>query len=224
MKKCLLVLAIISGIISCRKNTVESGQFMIVNASPGFGPATIQIDANPFGTAAVAYSGNTGYLPLLQGRHLLQAVVGGTPVFDVNFTSAGLQNQTLFIYDRPTSLQVFAVVDNIASPGSGKAGLRFFHLSPGSPLVDVGTLSGATFTPLFTARSFETASTAFTGSGFTTLNSGTYSVQVRVTGAGTELLTVNNIQLQEGKNYTVFLKGISGNATTPLGLELIGNN
>lgn len=223
MKKIIILLALIAALVSCRKNTVESGPFMIVNASPGLGAATFQIDANPFGSAAVAYPGNTGYLPLLQGRHLLNALVGGTPVFDVNFTSAGLQNQSLFIYDRPNSLQVFAVVDNLTSPGSGKAGLRFFHLSPGSPLVDVGTLSGASFTPLFTARSFETSSTAFSNSGFTILNSGTYTFQVKVTGAGTELLKVDNIQLQEAKNYTIFLKGISGNATTPLGLELITN-
>jgi hypothetical protein len=56
------------------------------------------------------------------------------------------------------------------------------------------------------------------------VNTGTYSFQIRVNGAGAPLLTVNNIVLEEGKSYTLFAKGLSGNMTTPLGLELITNN
>lgn len=226
MKKFIPVVLLSLVLFACKKETVKSGQFMVVNASPGFGPVDIWMDANPFSSGSIPYPANTGYKPLIEGRHLMKVLQPGTSnsLFEVNMTTASDVSQSLFIYDRPTALQVFAVQDIFGSYGSGKAGLRFFHLSSGAPMVDVGTLSGGTFSPLFTARSFETSTTAFTNSSFLPVNTGTYSFQIRVNGAGAPLLTVNNIVLEEGKSYTLFAKGLSGNMTTPLGLELITNN
>lgn len=212
---------------SCsKKDAPGSGQFMFVNASPGFGPVDIIFDGNKFNTTGVAYGANTGYKPLLEGSHVMNITSGGTTtsLYDVNLSTAASINQSFFIYDRPNSLQIFAVQDNLITPAAGKANIRFFHLSPGSTVIDVGTISASVFTPIFSARSFESSSTAYTNASFTSINAGTYSFEIRVNGAGVTILTVNNIVLQEGKNYTLFAKGISGNGTTPLGLEVIENN
>lgn len=227
VKGFLSVVFVATLFFSCnKKDTPGSGQFMFVNASPGFGPVDVILDGNKFNTTAVNYGANTGYKPLLEGSHVMNITSSGTTtsLYDVNLSMAASINQSFFIYDRPNSLQVFAVQDNLITPSAGKANIRFFHLSPGSTVIDVGTVSASVFTPLFSARSFESSSTAYTNASFTSINAGTYSFEIRVNGAGVTILTVNNIVLQEGKNYTLFAKGISGNATTPLGLEIIENN
>ncbi len=223
----LSVVLVASLFFSCsKKDTPGSGQFMFINASPGFGPVDVIFDGNKFNTTGVAYGGNTGYKPLLEGSHVMNITSTGTTtsLYDVNLSTAASINQSFFIYDRPNSLQVFAVQDNLNTPAAGKANIRFFHLSPGSTVIDMGTINASVFTPIFSARSFESSSTAYTNASFTSINAGTYSFEIRVNGAGVTILTVNNIVMQEGKNYTLFAKGISGNATTPLGLEVIENN
>jgi hypothetical protein len=53
--------------------------------------------------------------------------------------------------DRGFSLQVFVDEHTIVS---GMADVRFVHASPGTPAVDVGLVSGSTFTPIFKDVSF----------------------------------------------------------------------
>lgn len=213
-------------LFSCNKSTTGSGPFMVVHASPGLGSVELFMDNTPFTTSALAYTSNTGYQPLTEGRHLLKVAAPGNTnsIFEITLTTAAEVSQSLFFFNRPSALDVFAVEDRFIAPGSGKAGLRFFHLSPSSPVVDLGAVSGTVFTPLFTARSFETTTSAPSNAVFKTVNSGNYSLQLRVSGAGTELLTVNTVVLQEGKCYTLFAKGIAGNTETPLGIELITHN
>jgi hypothetical protein len=86
----------------------------------------------------------------------------------------------------------------------------------------VGTLTGSTFTPVFSNRSFETATTAGANSVFTPVPAGTYNFDVRA--GGSSVLPLNGIVLQAGKIYTVFARGIVGNTTTPLGATIIVHN
>lgn len=223
---CSLLLMMITGMYACKKSSTGSGQFMVVNASPGLAGTDVVIDGARFNSSVLSFPSNTGYKPLPEGSHVLSIkdAAGSTSYVDVNFSSAPNAQQSLYVFDRPSSLQVFAVVDNLPATGSGKSGLRFFHLAPGTTAVDLGILSGAVFSSLFSARTFETSTTAATNAGFTLVNSGTFSFDVRVNGPGVSILTVNNVVLQEGKSYTLFLKGINGSGTTPLGLELITHN
>ena len=223
----LSILFVATLFFSCsKKDAPRIGQLMFVNASPGFGPVDVLFDGNKFNTTGVAYGANTGYKPLLEGSYVMNITSSGTTtsLYDVNLSKAAYINQSFFIYDRPNSLQILAVQDVLITPSAGKANIRFFHLSPGSTVINVGTISASVFTPIFSARSFESRSTAYTNASFTLIHAGTYSFEIRVNGAGVTLLSVNNIVLQESKNYTIFAKGISGNATTPLGLEVIENN
>ncbi len=222
----LVLLLVVAGMSACKKSSTGSGQFMVVNASPGLSGADVIIDGAKFNSSPFSFPSNTGYKALPEGSHVLTVkdAAGSSSFIDVNFSSAASVQQSLYVYERPASLQVFAVVDNLPATGSGKSGIRFFHLATGTTAVDFGTLTGATFTGLYTARSFETSTTAAANSGFSLINAGTYNFDVRVNGPGVSILTVNNVVLQEGKSYTLFLKGINGNLTTPLGLELITHN
>ena len=208
-----------------KKNTVGVGQFMFVNAGPELGSVDILFDGTKFNTSALPYGESTGYQSLIQRAHVMKVTSAGssTSLYDASLSTAADIKQSFYIYDRLASLKVFAVEDLFNAPSGGKANIRFFHLCAGAPLIDVGTISGTVFTPVFTSRTFENSSSAFTSATFTEITAGTYTFEIRVTGAGTPLLTVNNIQLQDGKSYSLFAKGISGNVTTPLLMGVVEN-
>jgi hypothetical protein len=211
---------------SCdKKRTPAKGEFMIVHASPGLGALAVSIDGNSFGGTSLSYPANTGYRNLDEGSHVLKATAGaGSTLFEGSLSTIANAKQTLFFYDRSTSLKAFAVVDNLAVPAAGKARVRFFNLSPNSPVIDAGILSSGTFTGIFTARAFEDNVSAINNSLFQALDAGTVNFQLRVNGAGVTLLDIPSLVLESGKSYTLFAKGISGDPASPLGLEVITNN
>ena len=219
--------ALLVGISACsKKSDVPSeGELMIVNASPGFGPVDVYFDNNLFGAAGLVYPSNTGYETVVVGEHNLKVTATGstTSIFEGKLNTLGDISQSLFIFGKPTSLNVFAVADNFYTPSAGKALIRFFHLSPDGQTIDLGYLTGSTFTPLYIGRSFETNTSAINFSPFAAIDQGTYELDVRISGASISLLSYN-VTLTAGKFYTLFLKGISGDPVTPLGLEVITHN
>ncbi len=222
----VMLLWVIAGISACGKKTSPTyGEFMVVNASPGFGPVDIYIDNNQFNGAGLAYPLHTPYNTLESGQHTMKVTAAGstTSIFEGTLNTLGDINQSLFIYGLPTSLNVFAVADNTFASSTGKALVRFFHLSPGGQTVDVGTLAGATFTSIYSARSFETSTSALNNSLYNAIDAGEYKFDVRVTGTGISLYT-DSIGLEGNKFYTLFLKGINGDPATPLGIQVIKHN
>lgn len=202
-----------------------SAKVMVVHASPNAPAVDLLVDNNKVNTSALAYPGNTGYLDVTAGTRNIKVNAAGTSTTVINADLAFKQDSSysVYAYDSLAKIKAFAVRDNLAAPASGKAHIRFFHLSPNAPAVTVGVLNGSTFTPVFSNRSFETAATATANAAFTPVDAGTYTFNVRL-GDNTPVLTVPNISLQSGKIYTVFAKGIVGSSTSPLGAEVIVHN
>ena len=84
---------------------------------------------------------------------------------------------------------------DLTAPAAGKAHVRFIHLSPDAPAVDI-TLSDGTV--LFGNYEFKQAT------GFTPLDAATYNLQVSLAGTSTVVLDRPGITLEDGKIYTVF--------------------
>lgn len=218
----MMGLVIISAACS-KKKDVGSGLLMIVNASPAFGPVDVNIDSKLVSGAGLASPGNTPYTPILEGSHEVRvlAVGGTTNLASLTLTTIANANQSLYIYDRPGSLQQFAVEDQYTTPTAGQCNVRFFNLAPSTPQLDIGILNGATFTPLYTNRVFEVSSNAATNAVFTSMAAGTYNFDMRVSGTGASIATANNVVLQSGKTYTIYARGISGSLVSPLGLTFL---
>ncbi|HAD33406.1 MAG TPA: cell wall anchor protein, partial [Chitinophagaceae bacterium] len=98
----------------------------------------------------------------------------------------------------------------------GKAHVRFVHLSPDAPAVDVAVTGGSV---VFANKAFKTYTA------FTPLDAGTYNLEVRVAGTSTVALPLPGIALTAGKIYTVFAKGfLGGTGAQALGAQIIVNN
>lgn len=219
-----LILALF--ITSCQKDDVAvtaEAQVKVVHASPDAPGVDLIVDNSKVNNTALTFPQNTGYLDVKEGTRNIKVNLAGsaTTVVNADIPFMKDKNYSVFAYDYAASLKAFVVEDNLAAPATGKAHIRFFHLSPNAPAVDVGVLNGTTFAGVFLNRSFETQNSATNNSTFSPVDAGTYNFDVRLAGTSNSALTLNNINLQAGKIYTVFAKGIAGSSSTPLGAEII---
>ncbi len=221
-----LVLLFSSVLISCKKDKVkDTSKVNVVHASPDAPGVDLLVDNLKVNTSPLTFPNYTGYLSVTAGTRNIKVNAAGTSTTvinaDVPFTKD--KNYSLFAFNRLASISAILVEDDLATPASGKAHIRFFHLSPGAPSVTVGVLNGDVFTPVFSNRAYETQSSATANQAFAPVDAGTYKFDVRVAGSTTSVLTLNNITLQAGKIYTVFANGIVGGSPA-LGAQIILHN
>jgi hypothetical protein len=127
--------------------------------------------------------------------------------------------------DPPLRLQAFT--DATSAP-SGSAKLRFVHASPGTPAVDVGLGSGATFTKVFANVSFGNIATnaPVDSLGFATTSAPvTSAVAARLAGQSTDALVVPSVTLPAQGVFTAFaIGGKTGASDNPLQVLLCDDN
>ena len=163
-----------------------------------------------------------------------------------NFVAAAGANYTVFATDtlnrpRPTTSgatnpggpQLLVVTDNLTAPAAGNAHVRFFHLAPDVAPVSVRLVATApasvTVTPTFQNRAYRVTSvgsgTAITNyANFTPVPAATYTAQVftgtTISATSVAALTVPNINLENGKIYTLYARGLRRNNTLGVGTVL----
>lgn len=152
---------------------------------------------------------------------------------NVNFTDGG--NFSFFVIDtlRGTSnLKTLLITDNLAAPPSGQAGVRFLHLSPDAPAVDLVSFTGTPGLPQNVQvianganRTFNTTVTA-AQSAFVNVPANT---QLGVRLAGTTGSLIGAFPMPGGGNavvagqlYTLCVMGLArANAPQGQGLSLV---
>jgi hypothetical protein len=222
-----LLLALIS---SCNKDDdAPSGpaKYMVVYASPGGPAADLLVDNQKVNSAPLNYPVNTSYLDVLSGGRNFKLNQTGTNtlIAEAQYVVPPNINFSVYFYGAPTSIKSFAVLDDLSSPPGGKARLRFFHLCPAGPSsVDVGRLEGTNFTNLFPDRNFETNFSVDTTRKFIDVDAGVYDFDVRVGAGSISVLTRTGVNLEVGKIYTMYLRGIFNSPATPEALDFIQNN
>ncbi len=194
-----------------------AARVLVVHASPDAPNVDLLVD-NTVSGINLGYPNNTGYLAVTPGTRNVKVNVTGTmtTVINANLDLSSGADYSVFAVDSVASISAVVLTDDLAAPASGKAHVRFVHLSPNAPSVDVGVTGGGV---VFGAKTF-TQSTPFTP-----LDAGTYNLEVRLAGTGTVVLPLPGIVLQAGKIYTVFAKGFVGvSGAQALGAQIIANN
>jgi rhodanese-related sulfurtransferase len=199
---------------------VEVGvaKVMTIHASPDAPGVDLLIDLVPVNSSALEYPDNTPYLDVAPGMRNIKVNVSGTQTTvieaDIDFTT--MMDYSIFAVDEVA--QIFAILteDDLTAPDPGNAHVRFVHLSPDAPSVDI-TLSDGTM--LFEDYSF------IDYSDFAAFPADTYHLQARLHGTETVVLDLPGITLLDGVVYTVFARGfVSGSGDQALGAEIIVNN
>lgn len=231
MKKILVnvvsVVAVLLVFTACNKNddqnNMSKSQVMVVHASPNAPNVDVRIN-NSVALTNVAYPANSGYTQLNSGSTNIKVSPTGTTnyVIDATVNLDANKNYSVFAIDSVSKIKAAVVGDDLTSPASGKAHVRFFHFSANAPAVDIAVTGGAV---LFSNRKFNDQATNASLASFTPLNAGTYNLEVRAAGTNTVVLALPNISLTAGKIYTVFAKGfLGGTGAQALGAQIIANN
>ncbi|NWF51258.1 MAG: DUF4397 domain-containing protein [Ignavibacteriaceae bacterium] len=190
---------------------------IVIHASPDAPKVDILID-NVKKVSGLAFPNNTGYVALDAKITNVKVNVENTTttVIEADLPLVANKNYSVFATDSVSKLTPIVFEDDLTAPASGKAHVRFIHLSPGAPNVNITLTDG---TKVFEDVEFKE------NTGFSPLNGGTYNLQVRDAATnGTVILELPNITLQSGKIYTVFAKGFpTGTGTQALGAEIIVN-
>ena len=224
MKKSILILAIAVAITSifttsCKKEEEKTyGKIMVTHASPNAPGVDLLVDDTKVNSSALNFPNNTAYLQAESGTRNIKVNVTGTSttVINANLPIEKDKNYSVFAIDSVSKISALVITDDLTTPASGKAHVRFIHLSPNAPAVDVALTGGAV---VFGNKSFKDYTA------FTPLDAGTYDLEVRVAGTTTVALPLPGITLQAGKIYTVFAKGfLGGTGTEALGAQIIVNN
>ena len=189
----------------------------VIHASPDAPGVDLLVNDQIAGTG-LAYPNNTGYLNLTSGTKNIKVNVSGTSttVIDADLRFDAYEHYSVFAIDEVSNLSALVLNDNLALPAAGNSHVRFLHLSPDAPAVDITLTDG---TVIWGNIGFKQATD------FTPLPAGTYDLQVRVAGTETVALELPGIALTDGTIYTVFAKGfLAGTDEQRLGAELIINN
>lgn len=190
---------------------------LVTHASYDAPGVDLLVDGTVINTSALTYPNNTGYVELNAGTRNIKVNAAGTSttVIEANINFEENKDYSLFAANTLSAIEAVLTEDDLTAPASGNAHVRFVHLSPDAPAVDVAVDGGSV---VFSNFAFKELSV------FTPLPAGSYDLEVRLAGTSTVALDLDPITLDAGKIYTVFAKGSAvGSGATALGAEIIVN-
>jgi hypothetical protein len=195
---------------------LEKANVKVVHASPDAPGVDLLVD-NSVAGSNLTFPNNTGYLEVEAGTRNIKVNVAGTSttVIEADLPISPNLVYSVFAVDEVAKLSPLVIVDNLTAPAAGNAHIRFMHLSPDAPAVDITTTDGTVVFGNYEFKGY---------SDFTPLPAGTYDLQVRLAGTDTVVLSLSGISLMDGSIYTVFAKGfVAGTDSQALGAEIIVN-
>lgn len=194
----------------------QNANVKVVHASPDAPGVDLLVDDQVAGSN-LTYPNNTGYLEVPEGTRNIKVNVTGTSttVIQADLPILGDKNYSVFAVDAVANLSPIVIEDDLSAPAAGNSHVRFIHLSPDAPAVDITLTDG---TVVFGNYDFKEYSD------FTPLPAASYDLQVRLAGTSTVVLELPGIAVMDGNIYTVFAKGfVGGTGAQALGAEIIVN-
>jgi hypothetical protein len=174
----------------------------VIQASPGQPPLNFSINGNRVNLNVMNFGDNIDYFSAYTGKRIFMfsTTASGTTVISDTATLKQNVAYSLCLVNKVSTPQLLLLKDTISQPASGNAGLRFVNLSPDAPAVDLAIKGGSVFV----------ANTSFKGfSTFKAIQGNNYSFEIRKAGTTTVLATLNNVSLNTGFVYTVYLQGLA---------------
>ena len=216
-------LTILTGLSCVKKDPLaQISQVLMVPLSPDAAPVDFIINDQVQATT-VGYSATVGtatytfpYYTIAPGTTSVSYNVTGSSTSYAS-GSGTIEPETAystFLIDSAKRTKLAMVKDNVSEPRPGKVKIRFFHLSPNAPALDVIKSGGAS---IFSNRSFnDQTNTAFQE--FIEVDPGPYQFVFRTAGTTTVLYTTSTLNLLADRVYTLAARGsVGGTGNKALG-------
>lgn len=173
----------------------------ILHAAPGSPAVDIYANGNLI-AQGLEFEQITEYVPVAPGNYSIQVFPAGrteNPIISTGLTVPTDSSMTVAAVGEPGRLSLFPVRE-VYMPMIDRRGVyvRFAHLSPDAPPVDITLPDG---TKLFSNVSYRSYSD------YITVAPGTYTLQVRPAGQEQVVLTIPNVTLSPGTISTVYAVG-----------------
>lgn len=152
----------------------------------------------------LAFGENTPYTPVSAGSYEISLYVAGTkdsPVLANRLVIGNNNILTVAAVGTLDTIGFLSIHDSNMPMESDMAMVRFSHLSPNAPAVDITLPNG---TILFRNVSYKNLTP------YISVPPRNYTLQVRAAGTPNVVLTVPNVNLEQNKMYTVYAVGLVG--------------
>ncbi|MDF2546037.1 MAG: hypothetical protein K0R93_935 [Anaerosolibacter sp.] len=173
----------------------------ILHASPDAPAVDVYANGNRI-AQNLTYKNFTPYLPLTPGRYSVLVYPAGTretPVINTSLDVMPNASYTVAAVGMLKDIKALVVPDTALPLPPNRSQIKFVHLSPNAPMVDLTTSDG---TILFRNIEFKEISNNLT------ITSGRYTIQARIAGTTQVVLTVPNVVVQPDKYYTIYAVGL----------------
>jgi hypothetical protein len=178
----------------------------VIHASPDAPAVDVYVNGSKAFSNA-PFKGITPYAKLPAGSYKVQVVPAGKTVaegpvvIDATLALEAGKDYSVAAAGKLANIAPQVYVDDNRAPAAGKAHVRFVHLSPDAPAVDI-VVPAANNLKLF-------SNVAFKGAGpYTPVDAATYDVAVNAAGTSTTALSVPGLSVAQGKVYTVWAFGL----------------
>jgi hypothetical protein len=165
------------------------------------------------------YKQFTEYLQVTADMYNIKVYPRGTtskPVINTNITVGPETITTVAAVDTLSNIHLLPVNDAILPRNPNKTYIRFAHLSPNTPAVDITLPDGSV---IFKNISFEEVTE------YAETTPGKYTFQARPTGTNVVALTIPNIITKPNRFYTIYAVGLIGeNPSLQVLIPLDGNS
>ncbi|SKA96690.1 protein of unknown function [Caloramator quimbayensis] len=152
----------------------------------------------------LSYRNFTQYIGVPVGEYRIKVFKANTtqnPLIDTSIELPGSSAFTVAAIGMLPNINLFPIVEHKKPLNPDKLYLRFAHLSPDAPAVDIVTPDG---NKLFEDISYKEVAD------YIEISPGTYSVNVNIAGTNNTVLTVPNIRLLPNRYYTIYAVGLAG--------------
>jgi hypothetical protein len=150
----------------------------------------------------VAYGEQHGYYSVVSGTRSFRVYTSGTSlsIASITFSSESGRKYTIIADDLDAAINpsLLAIADTTEAPESGKAFLRFVHVSADAPAMDIRKADSSLL--VFDLERYQ-------ASGYVDLDAGTYDFLAFSSGTDSQILALPPLTLTSGISYTVLLSG-----------------
>ncbi|MFZ5967851.1 MAG: DUF4397 domain-containing protein [Bacillota bacterium] len=173
----------------------------ILHASPDAPGVDVMISGKLV-ASNLRYKEFTPYLPYIPGKYSVVIYPAGnrtTPIINTNLDIMPNASYTVAATGMLRDIKPLIVPDTALPLPPNKGQLKFVHLSPNAPMVDITLPDG---TILFRNIEFKEISENLP------VDPGRYTIQARIAGTNQIILTVPNVTIQPSRYYTIYAVGL----------------
>jgi hypothetical protein len=189
----------------------------ILHASPDAPPVDVYLNDRLI-ARNLAYKNFTPYIKIPTGLYNIRVFPTGqtgNPLIDIQFQVPARTIYTIAAIGKLQNISLQPILDPVIAFNPGSALIRFVHLSPDTPPVDITLPNGQR---LFKDVEYKEVT------GYIPVSAGTYTVQARPTGTDQVVLIVPNIRLLPNRVYSIYAVGLSqGNPPLQVLIPLDGS-